>query len=1034
MSTPNSNSQLKKIQGSAPYTLTSPDGSILGVNGAFVREQFQKIANEGVIPDVVQYLFIVSDKSRKNPRLFVAKNTRMLLLLMLLHHVHALHVIRKSKGVPEFESNLIQKYKWFMNVDLQGDKDAKDAFETFKKDVNADTLNALLDWNTFVRNVKTPVEFSKAIVPKYSEAKPEETPEEIREETPEEIPEETPKATPVQSGGSLTVYWTRHALSCANVLKDLGKKGKRSGLAPNSSIADVGIEQCRQFRDQINQSIGTTLDFVGASALLRSQQTAALLYNPETVHVLPYISEKRSLLPDDDNQPMSETENTAMYQKFKQYMEGKYIFDTEDKKIKSELKYRFKDMFEIQNEKEAFKVKSDPMLILPTIYEMLKKEHPDNQDFTIAIVSHQGWLKDAGITNEKVMNCAVVKQKFTVDGLHNLVKDSSDIVFPKKEQTPSIKLGGLDFTFTPTIQPSLKNVFNPAWIQTLPEEKQIQILKSRCGSWNYIPFGIQRKTPKDKKNDPVEKIKESIEKDINRACAQYFFTNPQDVQFCVDSENKKYDISESEAQNTDFFKKYYPILQKFYIGHKYDYDQAHQYLLFDIIKNYEQSQFILEYIYNTYLFQTYDERKTYYFDKILQVIFPTMDHPEYGKPFRDNFIRYIFGSLFSHWPSKTIVEYMNKTAIQTNPMFMLLVFKVLLEDFSKELPNWKNDDPNFYNVFYDTLGNYLFFRQLSKNTAEERKEFISQGNTGEVQNLNITQTRNAIIEFEKSEENRNSIDVNNPDKYLAQLVKRAFQAMIVEPPEQIIRSALTDKEYNEFQTEYANIYSEPFIWTYVGICEYMQEKYISGIQAKPVQNFFRKTLKKGRNVGSAAANATRKVGLTGKQAVKNIQKGTRKTGELVKKGTQKVGSFLAKGTRKVGKSVSSGISKYTAPKINTSGNFFNLGSKEPENAENINEIIPGVTRKNFSNKNKAKDIMKARIANLKTRRNQKNKNVDRLRELKKNPITGLTNDEQAEAATITDRLLQYKKNTENLRKLGEESNAIHGTNFSKNTK
>jgi hypothetical protein len=57
--------------------------------------------------------------------------------------------------------------------------------------------------------------------------------------------------------------------------------------------------------------------------------------------------------------------------------------------------------------------------------------------------------------------------------------------------------------------------------------------------------------------------------------------------------------------------------------------------------------------------------------------------------------------------------------------------------------------------------------------------------------------------------------------------------------------------------------------------------------------------------------------------------------------------------------------------------------------------------------------------------------VDRLSELKENPITELTNDEQAEAGIITARLLDYKRNIENFRKLVEESNAMHGTKFIK---
>lgn len=441
--------EISSIQGSEPYELKDSRGTTIGVNGAFVWKQFQEIERTKTISDISTFLFNVHDPNTLN---LTTMNKRQVLISMLMNHVLALHEARGTDGRPEFESSLVDKYKWIMKLNLQNDLDAKTAFENFKSLVGADSSNIVLDWNTFVGNMKNPVEFAKLY------------------KNPVLGPLKGTNSQPGQSGGSLTVFWTRHALSCANVLKDLGERRKRSSLAPNSSIADIGIEQCRQFKDQIQAIVPRDLDFVGASALLRAQQTAALLYNPDKVYVLPYISEKRTLLPDDDNQPMTEAKNTDMFVKFKEYMERKYTVDVDNATVRSELHYTFMDMF-VMNEKEAFKVKADPMLILPKIYETLlaKNKESGKNDFTIAIVSHQGWLRDAMITSEKVMNCAVVKQVFTIDGTKNLKEKETEIVFPKKGEIPFITLDGRKFTFTPSINPSLKDIFNGDTSKSLSE-------------------------------------------------------------------------------------------------------------------------------------------------------------------------------------------------------------------------------------------------------------------------------------------------------------------------------------------------------------------------------------------------------------------------------------------------------------------------------------------------------------------------------------------------------------------------------------
>lgn len=389
----------------------------------------------------------------ENPSLFLMSGSARVisdnqcLLLAMMHHAHGFYNVHRPniKGVPAFGADVIDKYKWFMGLAKKGflmnatNKGLAEKYEEFRRVLPGASVGK--EWSVFVGLVANPVAFKTAIVTE-----------------PKGLLKEVIKEPAPAKGGSLTVFWTRHAMSCANVLKELGEKGKRSNYALNSSLADIGIEQCMQFRDTINKEIRSTLDFVGASALLRAQQTAALLYNPEIVYVLPYISEKRVLLlPDDDNKPMPETKNKSMFDTFKDYLKPKSVITTN-------LNYTFRSMFDIE-EKKAFQVKADPLLILPKIYEHLSNKNSEKKDFTIAIVSHQGWLKDAGITptKTKLMNCGIIRNTYTINGT-TIKSGISTVVFPKEGNSPSIQVNEVQISFIPKIQPPLINVIQSNFV------------------------------------------------------------------------------------------------------------------------------------------------------------------------------------------------------------------------------------------------------------------------------------------------------------------------------------------------------------------------------------------------------------------------------------------------------------------------------------------------------------------------------------------------------------------------------------------
>lgn len=95
------------------------------------------------------------------------------------------------------------------------------------------------------------------------------------------------------STGKLTIYWTRHALSCANLRASTfnGRRGRALWPEDDPVVSNCGEYQAAAPKDELVRELGSgPLDGVFSSSMVRAAQTAHLMFGG-TVGLLPYISE-----------------------------------------------------------------------------------------------------------------------------------------------------------------------------------------------------------------------------------------------------------------------------------------------------------------------------------------------------------------------------------------------------------------------------------------------------------------------------------------------------------------------------------------------------------------------------------------------------------------------------------------------------------------------------------------------------------------------------------------------------------------------
>lgn len=94
----------------------------------------------------------------------------------------------------------------------------------------------------------------------------------------------------------LTLYMIRHGLSCCNIMhhKDL-KMSAFNVFRKDPLLTHKGVDQSERAGQYIRPRI-PPVDIVFCSALIRSIETAQLMFPDNIVHVCPYICEKRPSL------------------------------------------------------------------------------------------------------------------------------------------------------------------------------------------------------------------------------------------------------------------------------------------------------------------------------------------------------------------------------------------------------------------------------------------------------------------------------------------------------------------------------------------------------------------------------------------------------------------------------------------------------------------------------------------------------------------------------------------------------------------
>ncbi len=85
----------------------------------------------------------------------------------------------------------------------------------------------------------------------------------------------------------------RHGISCANLMKQVSLIPFAQTLYSDPELTIEGQKHALEFGKDFRQSLqnDNLIPVIGASVLIRAQQTANLLFNPEKIYVVPYVAE-----------------------------------------------------------------------------------------------------------------------------------------------------------------------------------------------------------------------------------------------------------------------------------------------------------------------------------------------------------------------------------------------------------------------------------------------------------------------------------------------------------------------------------------------------------------------------------------------------------------------------------------------------------------------------------------------------------------------------------------------------------------------
>lgn len=223
---------------------------------------------------------------------------------------------------------------------------------------------------------------------------------------------------------TVNIYWIRHGLSCANIMKAfgmVGRKEKRDVYAPNSWLSGIGVLQAEKFNNNVDLD---EIDLFCSSELIRAIQTALLAFKEKTdeITVLPWISEQRAIpqgfrrtiakpfYENKDNIPDDVRVTKRKILKIKDIaqkkFEGNYlsVYDETPKVVYDQK------LIELKKTLDPDPVKFKQLVLPLLVHRALAQKHSiknidaPNLEVNLAIVSHQKFIQKMLGPSDKIPN------------------------------------------------------------------------------------------------------------------------------------------------------------------------------------------------------------------------------------------------------------------------------------------------------------------------------------------------------------------------------------------------------------------------------------------------------------------------------------------------------------------------------------------------------------------------------------------------------------------------------------------------------
>jgi len=216
---------------------------------------------------------------------------------------------------------------------------------------------------------------------------------------------------------SFKLYLVRHGISCANLART--NSALAADLYTDPELTKEGARRARALRPFIKRVIRSPF-VVGASSLMRTQQTAQLLFNPEKLYIIPYTLEKGRA--SQESTPLApDLQDQLLPKKVAKIRDFTYYRDApgtpEDKQLEAFLQWLGSHMRTITN----------------------------NGRKSLVIVSHYGFMREViesliGLDIETIYNCELVEFDVSFQNGSAVLKNVHGISYmPKRLREWTVK-------------------------------------------------------------------------------------------------------------------------------------------------------------------------------------------------------------------------------------------------------------------------------------------------------------------------------------------------------------------------------------------------------------------------------------------------------------------------------------------------------------------------------------------------------------------------------------------------------------------